>query len=275
MKPASIGIFDSGVGGLSILREIRETLPQVPLLYFADQVHVPYGSHPMEEVHTFAEGISRFLITQGSKLIVVACNTASAAALHSLRSTFPQIPFVGMEPAVKPAALTSRTQKVGVLATSATFQGELFASVVERFAQGVVIVEQTLPGLVEQVEKLKLNSPETRKILTAALGPLLKQGIDTLVLACTHYPFVMPMIEEIAGPGVQIIDPAPAIARQTQRIWEQLAIPIQPTQSDLVLYYSTGDPERLVSAALQLIQHKGPGIKAKWRGSQIRTGGGD
>jgi glutamate racemase len=267
MKSASIGIFDSGVGGLSILREIRKLLPRIPLLYFADQAHVPYGSRPMEEVRLFAQEISRFLIHQGAKSIVVACNTASAAALHHLRATFPQTPFVGMEPAVKPAARTSRTQKVGVLATPATFQGELFASVVERFAHDVEVFEQTLPGIVEKVEQLQFDNPETHAILQEALGPLLDHGIDTLVLACTHYPFIMPLIEGIVGPKIQVIDPAPAIARQAKRIWEQLDI---QTRSGGILYFSTGDPERLVSVAHQLIQLKGEGLKARWVGSVIK-----
>jgi glutamate racemase len=270
MESAVIGIFDSGVGGLSILREIRKLLPDVPILYFADQAHVPYGSRPMAEVRLFAVEISRFLIEQGSGLIVVACNTASAAALHQLRTAFPHIPFIGMEPAVKPAVLTSHTQKVGVLATPATFQGELFASVVERFAHGVEIFEQTLPGIVEKVEKIELENPDTRAILSEALQPLLDQGIDTLVLACTHYPFVLPIIEEIVGPGIQVIDPAPAIARQTQRVWRQLFPGNQKSQSTHVRFYSTGDPGKLVSTAQQLIQQDGIGVKAEWVESRIR-----
>jgi glutamate racemase len=272
MKSASIGIFDSGVGGLSILREIRKMLPQSPILYFADQAHVPYGSRPIEEVRAFAEEISRFLIYQGAKLIVVACNTASAAALHHLRATFPETPFVGMEPAVKPAALISQTQKVGVLATPATFQGELFASVVERFAHGVQVFQHTLPGIVEKVEDLDLDSPETHAILRKALEPLLDQGIDTLVLACTHYPFVMSIMKKIVGPEIQVIDPAPAVARQAKRIWQSLEI---QTRSNRILYYSSGDPDRLVSVARQLIQLDGDGIKVEWVDSQIRIHSGD
>jgi glutamate racemase len=268
MESASLGVFDSGVGGLSILREIRKLLPEVRTLYFADQAHVPYGSRPLVEVRAFAEEISRFLIDQGSKLIVVACNAASAAALHHLRITFPHTPFVGMEPAVKPAALTSHTQKVGVLATPATFQGELFASVVERFAQEVVVLEQTLPGIVEKVEKLELESSDTRAILTESLEPLIDQGIDTLVLACTHYPFLIHLIQEIVGPGIQVIDPAPAIARQTQRLWGPSTTSASLSQP--VLYYSSGDPKKLVYAAEQLIQVSGIGIQTEWIDLQIR-----
>lgn len=217
-----IGIFDSGVGGLSVLRAIRRLLPGENLLYVADQQHVPYGPRPLEEVRDFAREITRFLIRQEVKLIVVACNAASAAALHSLRREFPDLPFVGMEPAVKPAAETTRTGRVGVLATPATFQGKLYASVVERFAHDVEIFQATCPGLVGQIESGELDSPPTRSILETALQPMLAQGIDTVVLGCTHYPFVIPLIQEIVGSGVRVIDPAPAIARQVQRVLKNL-----------------------------------------------------
>ncbi len=141
-----IGIFDSGVGGLSVLRAIRRELPNETLLYLGDQAHVPYGSRPRDQIRDYAFGIARFLLAQGAKLIVVACNTASAVALHDLRQAFPDVPFVGMEPAVKPAAETTHTGKVGVLATPTTFAGELYASVVERFAQDVQIFQSTCPG---------------------------------------------------------------------------------------------------------------------------------
>ena len=150
MSQDPIGLLDSGVGGLSVLRELLRQHPQEDYLYFADQAHVPYGSRTLEQVRGYGESIVRFLRAQGAKLIVVACNTASAAALHPLRRTFPELRFVGMEPAVKPAAQASRSRSVGVLATPATFQGKLFASVVERFAQGVELIEVVLPGLVEQ-----------------------------------------------------------------------------------------------------------------------------
>ncbi len=208
-----IGIFDSGVGGLSVLRAIRQQLPHESVVYFADQGHVPYGPRPLEQVRKFSEAITRFLLGQGAKLIVVACNTASAAALHSLRLTFPEVPFVGMEPAVKPAAEATRSGVVGVLATPATFQGELYASVVERFAGKVTLLQSVCPGLVQQIERGDLDGCATRLILETALSPMLKQGIDTVVLGCTHYPFVIPLIQQIAGPAVRVIDPAPAIAR--------------------------------------------------------------
>jgi glutamate racemase len=223
MSNAPIGVFDSGVGGLSILRQLRILLPSEDVLFFADQGHVPYGPRPLDEVRRFSIGITRLLIDQGAKLVVVACNTASAAALKELRAAFPARPFVGMEPAVKPAAEQTRTRTVGVLATPATFQGELFASVVERFAQGVRVIPQALPGLVEQIEAGDLDGPETQRIVQAGVRSLVSQGADTLVLACTHYPLVIPAIAEAAGPGVQVIDPSPAIARQAARLLDEAA----------------------------------------------------
>jgi glutamate racemase len=269
MKSPSIGVFDSGIGGLPILREINKLLPVERIQYFADQSHVPYGLRTLEEVRSYCVGISEFLLKMGSRLIVVACNTASAAALEFLRTRFPETPFVGMEPAVKPAVQTSRTQKVGVLATPATFQGELFASVMERFAQGVQVMEQTLPGLVEKIELGDFDSSETRAILSNAILPLINQGVDTLVLACTHYPFVMPVIKEIAGPDIQVIDPAPAIARQTKRLWDLMGLPQPGMREDHVIYYSTGDPERLSRTALNLIHLKGKALGAEWRNGSL------
>jgi glutamate racemase len=180
MRRHPIGIFDSGVGGLSVLREIRAILPAEDLLYFADQAHVPYGPRALSEVRAFSQEIAHFLIDQGSKIIVVACNTASAAALKYLRVTFPRTPFVGMEPAVKPAAAASSNRIIGVIATEATFQGELFASVVERFAQGVRVLTQTCPGLVEMIEAGDLDGPEVTSLLRKRLGPLQQEGIDAL-----------------------------------------------------------------------------------------------
>ncbi len=215
-----IGAFDSGVGGLSVLRAIRELLPTQPVLYLADQAHVPYGVRSLEEVRLFSHAITRFLLAQGARLIVVACNTASVAALQSLRQEFPDVPFVGMEPAVKPAAEQTHSKVVGVLATYATFQGQVYNSVVERFAQGVTILQDHCPGLVAEIEKGNFDGPQTEKILRNALEPMMEKGVDTVVMGCTHYPFVIPLIQKITGPAVQVIDPAPAIARQIKRLLE-------------------------------------------------------
>jgi glutamate racemase len=270
MSERSIGMMDSGLGGLSILREVRRRMPAEDVVFLADQAHVPYGPRPLDQVREFSVEIARLLLGMGAKVIVVACNTASAAALRHLRRVFPETPFVGMEPAVKPAAEASRTRAVGVLATPTTFQGELFASVVERFAGGVRVIPQTLPGLVERIEAGDLDGPQTQAILQQGIGPLLAQGIDTLVLACTHYPFVIPQIARIAGSGIRVIDPSPAIARQTQRILEERDLAAPPGHEGKILFVSSGDPERLREMAKTLIGVEGFSRRAIWEGEVIR-----
>lgn len=242
-----VGIFDSGIGGLSVLRAIRKELPHEHLIYIGDQANVPYGSRSLEEVRQLSEGLTNFLLNQNAKLIVVACNAASAAALRYLRERYPEVPFVGMEPAVKPAAEYTLTGKVGVLATPATFQGELYASVVERFAQGVEIYQDTCPGLVKQIEVGRLDTPKTRRILERALKPMLAAGIDTVVLGCTHYPFVMPLIQKIVGNDVRVIDPAPAVARQVRRVLEQRKMLAERETEGNALYLTTGDLSRFTA----------------------------
>jgi len=242
-----IGIFDSGVGGLSVLRAVRDELPFENVLYLADQGHVPYGPRSKEEIRTFAIGITRFLLNQGAKLIVVACNTASAAALHDLRKIFPTAPIVGMEPAVKPAAKITETGKVGILATPTTFKGDLYTSLVARFGQGIHIFECTCQGLVDQIESGHITSPETRTILEDALMPMLKAGVDTIVLGCTHYPFVIPLIREITGSEIRIIDPAPAVARQVRRLLNHHELLSLNHTKGNVTYYTSGDPDTLAA----------------------------
>jgi glutamate racemase len=268
-KSGEIGIFDSGVGGLSVLREIRAQLPREALIYFADQGHVPYGPRPLEEVRAFSEEITRFLLGQGAKLIVVACNTASAAALHHLRGKFPGVPFVGMEPAVKPAAEQTRSGVVGVLATPATFQGALYASVVERFAQGVTVLQDTCPGLVGQIERGALDAVETRAILENALNPMLERGIDTVVLGCTHYPFVIPLIRQIVGEKVRVIDPAPAVARQVKRILESDGGQCPEGDPVRVRYYTSGEPASFVALLPALGAEPGPLRGIRWQAGDI------
>lgn len=253
--PASgpIGIFDSGVGGLSVLAALRKLLPNENVIYLADQAHVPYGSRSLAQVRAFSEGITRYFLTQDTKLIVVACNTASAAALHHLRQAFPGIPFVGMEPAVKPAAESTRSGVVGVLATPATFQGELYASVIERFAAGVRVLQDTCPGLVMEIDAGSLDTPKVHSILEAALKPMLVEGIDTVVLGCTHFPFVIPMIEDIVGPEVRVIDPSPAIARQVERLLVANNLRSDDPNPGQVRYLTTGDPAQLAGLLPRLI----------------------
>ncbi|MFA6386484.1 MAG: glutamate racemase [Candidatus Paceibacterota bacterium] len=214
----NIGVFDSGVGGLWILKHLEQEIPDYNYIFFGDQGHVPYGVKSLDEIKIYSEEITKFLINKGCKIIVIACNTASAAALKYLREKFPDILFVGMEPAVKKAVEMTTTGVVGVLATPATFDGELYNSVVERFAQNVEIHKDTCLELVERIEKGDFDSKETKIILENALKPMLLDGIDTVVLGCTHYPFVIPAIKAIVGSEVNVIDPTPAIVRQVSHL---------------------------------------------------------
>ena len=264
-----IGVFDSGVGGLSVVRELISRLPHESIMYIADQANVPYGDRNLIEVRDISEKIVRFLIQSGAKTIVVACNTASAAALYYLRETFPETPFVGMEPAVKPAAQQTQSGTVGVLATPATFQGTLYESVVNRFASGVKIIQQTCPGLVEQIEIGQINSDETHALLSAALKPLIEKNIDTLVLGCTHFPFVIPVIKQITGKDITVIDPSPAIARQTERILEAhrlQSIYDEANQSPpRIILYTTGDIGSFERISRSLLNTSYPVEKLIWK----------
>ena len=237
-----IGVYDSGVGGLSVLREIQIQLPHENLIYFGDQINCPYGSRSKLELQGLAKAVIDFLLEKNIKLLVIACNTASAAALKEMRLRFPNLPTVGMEPAVKPAVSQTRSGKVGVLATPSTFSGELYASVIERFAQDVQIFESTCPGLVAQIEKGALDNPETITILEEVIQPMVRQGADTLVMGCTHYPFVIPQISRIAGPDVAVIDPAPAVARQVERVLEAKDLCNTRTSKGNTDYYTSADP---------------------------------
>ena len=273
MSPSSnvlspIGVFDSGVGGLSVLRAIQAQMPEESVIYFGDQGHIPYGPRPMEQIRDFSEAITSFLLEQNAKTIVVACNTASAAALKYLREIFPGTPFVGMEPAVKPAAEQTHTGRVGVLATPATFQGALYASVVERFANGVELLQDTCPGLVQEIEQGNLDGEETRSILKRALVPMLESNIDTVVLGCTHYPFVIPLIQQIVGENVRVIDPAPAVARQVRRVLEAKGMKNQSTERGDVMFYTSGNPEGLKSLLSVLLGEFGEIDNVKWIGER-------
>jgi len=241
-------------------------MPNEDVIFFGDQGHVPYGPRPLEEVRAFSVAITRWLLDEGAKLIVVACNTASAAALKYLRETFPDVKFVGMEPAVKPAAETTRTGRVGVLATPATFQGALYASVVERFANGVTLLQDTCPGLVQEIEKGNLDGEATRRILDAALGPMLERNIDTVVLGCTHYPFVIPLIERICGDSVRVIDPAPAAARQAERLLEAGGTRNPSARRGRVQFYTSGDAAAVESLLPKLLGESGKVERLVWTG---------
>ncbi len=268
-----IGVFDSGVGGLSILRAMRALMPAEPVIYFGDQGHIPYGPRSRDQIRDFSETITRFLLAKEAKLIVVACNTASAAALAYLRHTFPAMDFVGMEPAVKPAAEQTHTGVVGVLATPATFQGALFASVVERFAGGVELLKDTCPGLVQQIEAGDLDGPITRRILESALRPMLQHNIDTVVLGCTHYPFVIDQIQQIVGDSVRVIDPAPAVARQAKRLLDKKGIAHSDGPRTTVEFYTSGSADSLRTLLPRLLGEDGLITHVEWEGDRgLRPG---
>lgn len=237
-----VGVFDSGIGGVSVLREIRRALPGENLIYVGDSIHLPYGEKSLDEIRQYTVGVVELMKAQGCKLIVIACNTASAAALSYIRQRYPELPVVGMEPAVKPAAEHTRSGIVGVIATTATFQGELFASVVERFASTIEVLQQPCPGLVQQIEAGELDTPKTEEMLRGWLAPMLRQGMDELVLGCTHYPFVLPLIRSICGPNVNVIDPAPAVAKQTMRILESRNLLNKEKLNGETIYYTSGVP---------------------------------
>jgi glutamate racemase len=264
----TVGVFDSGVGGLSVWREIVRLLPHADLVYVADQAHCPYGSRSAGEIQALSRAIAAFLLAHGAHVIVVACNTASAAALRSLRAQL-QVPIVGMEPAVKPAAARTRSGHIGVIATPVTFQGALFASLLERFAQDVEVHVQVCPGLVECVEAGALDAPETDALLRRCLQPLLDARIDVLVLGCTHYPFLLPAIARVTGPQVQVIDPAPAVARQVARVLAQQAFPGAPCSPGRRLLYTTGPLAPFSQAVARLLGDAGEMRGAAWREDQL------
>ena len=244
MTDQSIGVFDSGVGGLGVLGEIRSLLPNAPLVYVADQAFSPYGERGLGAVRERAFAVSDFLIGEGATTVVVACNSASAAALHELRDRHPTIAFVGMEPAVKPAAGATRRGTIGVLATEATFQGELFSSVVDRHARGVSVVARACPGLAAAIEAGDDVDDLVHRYTTDVVG----RGADTIVLGCTHYSFVADRIRAAAGDGVEVIDPAPAVARQTARVHTGE----HHHGSGTTDYLTTGDPERFAAQITRL-----------------------
>jgi glutamate racemase len=248
-----VGVFDSGVGGLSVWREIARQLPHEDIVYLADQAHVPYGFRPLEEIRAFDEGVARFLLEQGVKAIVVACNTATVAGLDRLRELFPDVPFVGMEPAVKPAAEHTRTGVIGVIATQTALQGERFANLLARYAGGVQVLTGVGAGLVRAVETGRLDTHETEALVRLLLTPMLEAGADQVVLGCSHYPFLLPVIERVIGPDVVAVDPAPAVARQTVRILARRELEADRKRMGRRAFCTTGDAGRFTVMAKRLI----------------------
>lgn len=235
-----IGVFDSGVGGLSVLRHIRARLPHEDLLYIADSGHAPYGDKPAEWIRERSLELADWLVARGAKAIVVACNTATAAAAAALRERH-ALPIVAMEPAVKPAAAATKSGVVGVLATVGTLKSAQFAALLDRFASGIEVVTQPCPGLVECVERGELDTPATRVLVARYVEPLLARGADTIVLGCTHYPFLQPLIAEVAGPQVALIETGPAVARQLERRLQENGLAAGRTRLGKSALHASGD----------------------------------
>ena len=215
-QSAPIGVFDSGVGGLTILREIRAALPCENLIYVADSAHLPYGDKRVDFVRGRALAITEFLVGLGAKAVVVACNTATAVAIDVLRDRYP-IPFIGVEPAVKPAAAASHSGTIGVLATHATLKSARYAALLERFAQGIRVLEQPCAGLADHIERGKLDDAATEELVRGFVAPLLAAGADTIVLGCTHYPLIAHIVRKVAGPQIAVIENGTAVARELAR----------------------------------------------------------
>jgi glutamate racemase len=247
----TVGVFDSGVGGLSVLVPLLEQVPCGSFLYLADQAWCPYGPRPASEIRTRSVAVSEALLQAGAQLIVVACNSASSAALSTLRERFPDTPFVGMEPAVKPAAERTRTGHVGVLATAATARGERLARLIDRFGRGVTVHVHVPTGLVELIEAGAGQSDQATALLAPTFRRWRTAGVDTVVLGCTHYPFARATVESLLGPDVEVIDPAPAVARQAMRVLGELPANGAPRERTLT-FLTTGDPAALETAVRRM-----------------------
>lgn len=250
-----IGVFDSGLGGLSVWKEIREQLPHENLIYVADQANCPYGPQKSKSVISHSEKVVDFFLSQQCKIIVVACNTATAAAIEYLRENY-EITFVGMEPATKLAAQQTRTGVIGILATEGTFRGKHFQKTKEKYAHHLETIIQVGEGLVELVENAQQESQQARATLEKCLVPMQKKGVDQLVLGCTHYPFLLPTIREILGEGINAIDPSPAVARQTKRLLSQAELLNTQQAPGKSLFYTTASPEKLTFFLQNVMQEK-------------------
>jgi glutamate racemase len=249
MHKNPIGVFDSGVGGLSVLREIRKLLPEEDLLYVADSAHAPYGDKSKEFILERSATIVDFFVSQNVKAIVVACNTATGAAVKELRPKY-TLPMIAMEPAVKPASEKTQTGIIGVLATSRTIDSNNFQILFARFADKVKILPQACPGLVEQVERGNLNGDKIRTLIAQYIQPLLAQNVDVIVLGCTHYPFLAPIIQELAGSSVTVIDSGSAIARELKSRLEKTTLLANRPYPGAVQFWSSdeaGTAKRVIS----------------------------
>jgi len=252
---APIGVFDSGVGGISVLQHIHALLPHEHLLYVADSRYAPYGGKTPEEIQSRCFELTDFLIAKGAKAIVVACNTATAAAIDRMRAKY-SLPIIGMEPAVKPAAAASKNGVIGVLATVGTLKSAQFAGLLESYGRNVKVVTQGCIGLVECIERGELSNEATLNLLQQYCKPLLDEGADTIVLGCTHYPFVAPLIRQVVGEDVALIDTGAAVAKQLQNRLSVLDLLAPPDQAGEVRFWSNSPSKNAK-----------PVIEALWGGS--------
>tara|TARA_R110001592_G_scaffold140920_1_gene362072 strand:+ start:1841 stop:2620 length:780 start_codon:yes stop_codon:yes gene_type:complete len=251
MSKGPIGIFDSGIGGTSIFKEIHALLPNENFIYLADSKNAPYGNRSKEEIIRLSIKNTKFLIAKGCKIIVVACNTATTNAIDYLRENYP-IPFIGIEPAIKTAALNTQTKSVGILATKGTLSSHLFHKTTDLYANGIKVIEQVGEGIVPLIESGKLNSTEMKLLLDTYIKPMLEQNIDYLVLGCTHYPYLIPILAEMLPNDVKIIDSGLAVAKQTQLILSNLNLLEDATLEPTTQLFSNGD----VSVLKSIIEDK-------------------
>ncbi|MFC5475808.1 glutamate racemase [Paraherbaspirillum soli] len=264
-KAAPIGIFDSGVGGLSVLRHIHQHLPHEDLLYFADTAYAPYGDKSESVISARALGVAEFLLQRGMKAFVVACNTATAAAIQAIRAAYPALPVIGIEPGLKPAALQTRSKIVGVLATKVTLTSARLIALQQQIAEtsGVQFLLQPCVGLVDQIEKGELRSAGTALLIQRYVSPLIAQGADTLVLGCTHYPFVRPLIEEIVhkinGKPVAIIETGDAVSRQLTKVLAEAELLQKNQRESSLIAFTTGSLSALETAFSNLL-HLHPAV---------------
>ena len=248
-----VGVFDSGLGGLSVVREIRSRLPHEDLIYFADTAWCPYGTRSPEEIRDRSETVVRSLIEAGAKTVVVACNTASAMAIFRLRELFPDTPLIGLEPAVKPAVERTRCGQVGVLATPRTVAGERLQWLIEAYAGGATVHRVAATGLVELVEAGMLDGPAVDLALAPLLDPMLAVGVDHIVLGCTHYPFLRGAIQRYVGNGVTVIDSGAAIARRLEVVLGEASLARLPAGKGTFRLATSGDPAEVGPVASQLL----------------------
>jgi glutamate racemase len=262
----AIGVMDSGVGGLSVLKHIHRRMPQENLIYFADSQYAPYGDKTPKQIEDRVFAIAKFLLTHGAKALVIACNTATAISAQKLRDkyAFLDLPIIAMEPAVKPASAATKTGVVGVLATVGTLQSAQFAALLDSYGKDIQVVTQGCVGLVECVERGELTAESTKALLTQYTQPLLDQGADTIVLGCTHYPFVKPLIQAIVGDEIQIIDTGEAVAKHLQNTLQAQSLENISTDQPQITVWTNNQAED-AEAVLTQLWGEGDLVVKQWR----------